>query len=350
MERKKVNKKIRKKMSKKEMMMRRTITIIVAVIIIVSGLGYVGKNIAASAEEKRLVEEKQRQVEEKQRQEEEARIRKEKEEELQVKIDEIIDSEHEKVVQAIESEVNGNNNYGVYYQDLVAGKVYEFNGTKDFIGASTVKVPLVIGVADLIQAGKLSPDDTVKFIQADYEGGTGILQGSEELNKPIKISRLIEVTITHSDNIATQMLQRVSTSITTVINTKTGINRKTGGNYINAKQLGILLKILYENKNNNPQYDVIIDHMKKTVFHDRLDKYVPYEIVAHKIGDNGGYAHDTGIIYTDRPYTLTVLTDGIGSETIAKMNKSVYDIKLETDSKIKELKTQYKNQYGIELK
>ncbi|MGL5150486.1 MAG: serine hydrolase [Clostridium sp.] len=331
---------VNKKRSKRIMMRRRGIFI--TFLVFVLGIGTLKlSDFRADAKEREIMQEQKRL-------DEEARIKKEKRDELDSKVNAILDSEHGKIIQAIESIVNSNNNYGIYYEDLVSGNVYEYNATKDFVGASTVKVPLVIGAADLIASGKLSPEQTVKYISSDYEGGTGILQGSSELNKPIKVSRLIEVTITHSDNIATQMLKRVSTDITKVVNSLTGIPRKTGGNYINAKQLGILMKRLYLNKGNNPQYDVILEHMRNTVFHDRLDKYVPQELVAHKIGNNGGYTHDTGIIYTNRPYTLTVLTQSVGSETMAKMNKSIYDIKLATDKEIEDLKAQYKTEFGIE--
>ena len=36
--------------------------------------------------------------------------------------------------------------------------------------------------------------------------------------------------------------------------------------------------------------------MKKTDFHDRLDKYVDKSIVAHKIGDYNDYVNDVGVV------------------------------------------------------
>ncbi|MBE6047004.1 MAG: serine hydrolase [Clostridium sp.] len=60
--------------------------------------------------------------------------------------------------------------------------------------------------------------------------------------------------------------------------------------------------------------------MKQTTTHDRIDKYIPNDIVAHKIGDYERYVNDIGIIYTDEPYILAIYTEDVmekGRENIA---------------------------------
>ena len=129
----------------------------------------------------------------------------------------------------------------------------------------------------------------------------------------------------------------------------TGESRNDEINNLTAKQQGIILRRLYDNPDNNPLYNIIIEHMKNTIFHDRLDKYLPYEIVAHKIGSYNEYTHDTGIVYSERPYSLSVYTKSINPEPIAKLSKIIYDLKISTDEKVKSLKESYKNEYGIDL-
>ena len=53
--------------------------------------------------------------------------------------------------------------------------------------------------------------------------------------------------------------------------------------------------------------------LKKTCCHDRLDKYIENDKVAHKFGNYYRYYHDAGIIYDDNPYILVVLTKDIGA-------------------------------------
>lgn len=68
--------------------------------------------------------------------------------------------------------------------------------------------------------------------------------------------------------------------------------------------------------------------MKETVFHDRLDKYVPKNIVAHKIGNYGAFVNDAGIVYAPKPYIIAVYTEGLtnADEIIANINKMLYEV------------------------
>lgn len=43
-----------------------------------------------------------------------------------------------------------------------------------------------------------------------------------------------------------------------------------------------------------------------------MDKYLPYEKVAHKIGSYYRYYHDIGIVYGKEIYALVVMTKDIG--------------------------------------
>ena len=70
--------------------------------------------------------------------------------------------------------------------------------------------------------------------------------------------------------------------------------------------------------------------MKETSSHDRLDKYIPIEMISHKIGDYDQYVNDIGIVHTKEPYILVVYTKGVmeeGRENIARISKTIYDIK-----------------------
>jgi len=51
----------------------------------------------------------------------------------------------------------------------------------------------------------------------------------------------------------------------------------------------------------------MIQTMKNTEFHDRIDKYIPREIVAHKIGNYAECVNDMAIVSKKNPYILVVL-------------------------------------------
>ena len=87
-----------------------------------------------------------------------------------------------------------------------------------------------------------------------------------------------------------------------------------------------ILMYTYDNKN-LPEFNHLIEVLTKTEFHDRLDKYIPQEIVAHKIGSNESYIHDVGIIFSDSPYILVIYTNGLAypDEKIAQISKAIYN-------------------------
>ncbi|MDZ5016718.1 serine hydrolase, partial [Clostridium perfringens] len=173
-----------------------------------------------------------------------------------------------------------------------------YNGDEYYVAASTTKIPLAMSVADDVYNGEYSMDTEIKYSYDDYEEGTGILW-QEDYIAPITVDDAIYLSIVYSDNIAKNMLRRIST-----ISTNDYISNITGNvslindeNKYTANQLGEVLKKLYLNEEKNPYYDNILEYMSETVFHDRIDKYLPYYNVAHKIGTYYRYYHDIGIIY-----------------------------------------------------
>ncbi|GKU23516.1 serine hydrolase [Clostridium folliculivorans] len=221
-------------------------------------------------------------------------------------------------------------NVGIAYYDLNSSLGFSINGDKAFKAASTVKVPISMATVDLIKENKLTMDQGVVYLSQDYEDGAGILQGTSRLSKPINISTLIDYSIKYSDNIAVNMLLRTITPdykysyIENIV--KHTVNRSE--NETSALDSLEILKKLYFNNDNNEYFKTIIDDMKNTVYHDRIDKYIPQEIVAHKIGDYEDYVNDIGIIYSNEPYILTVFTkntNGDPDELIAKLSKYIYE-------------------------
>lgn len=216
---------------------------------------------------------------------------------------------------------------GVFFEDLSNGKVSIKNDNKNYIAASTIKVALVMKVADLMHTGKVDENASIMYTKKCDESGTGVLQYErEKLREPIKCKELMKLAIEHSDNIATNMLWIKYNGVDDYIKDTVNVTRKQGNNYLTARTQALLLERLYKNPDKNPIYNEIIKWMKNTEFHDRLDKYIPYEKVAHKVGDNEEYIHDTGIVYTNSPYILVVYSKGEDPEQIAKLSKDIYNI------------------------
>lgn len=242
------------------------------------------------------------------------------------------------------------NNVGVYYYNLATGETYTINEDIYFISASLKKVPQVMMILDQIRDGELALDKVIHYRNEDFARGTGILQ-NEKYIRPITIKKAIELSIIYSDNIAFNMLKRVSgKDVNQYIKEICEENHKPESNTTTAYQQFKIYERLYNYKKIDSNYKMLEELLKNTVFHDRLDKYIPRELVAHKIGNFYRYYNDAGIIYLQEPYILVVLTKDIGrlskssppsgdenerclvdfgeeaSDLIARISKSIYDI------------------------
>lgn len=220
--------------------------------------------------------------------------------------------------------------YGIYYYDINSGLEYSLNDDKEFHAASTVKVPIAMMVSDKLSSGEISEDMLIEYTPEDKEDGAGVLQGSISPGDKVKVSDLMKCMIEESDNIATSMLKKNLGSVPDYIVSITGVNANNDKNYITPRQSGTILKKLYEESKTNVYYEKVLEMMKDTSSHDRLDKYIPIEIISHKIGDYDQYVNDIGIVHVKEPYILVVYTKGVmeeGRENIARISKAIYDIK-----------------------
>ncbi len=229
----------------------------------------------------------------------------------------ISQSENKNDIELIDKKVNEylgeyKDNVAIYFKNLNTNEEYTLNENTYYVSASTNKVPLSMLILDEVHKGEKSLDDLLYFNEEDRELGSGVLLNLEDIPN-LTINEAIYLSIVNSDNIAKNMLTRVAKNgITEYMRQIMKDNRIPYGNYITARQLGVLLNRLYENPDKNPYYDMLIDYMTKTAYHDRLDKYLDYNKVAHKIGNYYRYYHDVGIIYGEDPYILVILTKDIG--------------------------------------
>ena len=221
-------------------------------------------------------------------------------------------------------------NYGIYVTSLIDGETAQINGSKTFMGASTGKLPVLYYTQKMINEKKVNPNklytytDQINRMTYSYmRGGAGILQ-TKRLGNQYSLYTIMDWTCKYSDNQGANFLgyygankydQKMRNEISRVIG-----RRWDGIRYVTARENSLLLKEMYHNGGN------VLNYMSNTTYDkQRLPKYLPVH-VAHKIGDLYGYAHDCGIVYTNKPYIISVMTNNSNYETISRMSKEVYDI------------------------
>ncbi|MFI3623153.1 serine hydrolase [Vagococcus fluvialis] len=223
-------------------------------------------------------------------------------------------------------------NFGIYVMSLEDGSVASMNGNKTFTAASTGKLPAMYYTQKMINEKKIDPNRKYLYqdainqmpIYSYMRGGAGILQG-KPFGTYYSLDTMLNWTAKYSDNQGANFLGYYGAN-QYELKMRNEVSRIIGRQWISpfqvtAKENALLIAEM------NKQGGQVMRYMQNTVFdNQRIPKYLPVK-VAHKIGDVGSYVHDVAIVYTDRPYVLSVMTqNGQSYETISVLSKEIYDI------------------------
>jgi beta-lactamase class A len=224
----------------------------------------------------------------------------------------------------------GNDISGVslVYYDLTTDENIYINESETFVAASTYKVGLNLLTYYLAGIEEIDLNETITFDWIDYEDGTGILQQYSNIGS-YSIQELLDLSLIYSDNIATNMLGRFlggHTNARKLLYNILDVDYDYSDNIITAEIESKILKYVYDHTDDD-DFSHMIDMLTQTQFHDRLDKYLEQDIVAHKVGNYDTYIHDVGIILTDYPYILAIYTNNIenAEEKIGQISKAIYE-------------------------
>lgn len=219
-------------------------------------------------------------------------------------------------------------NIDLIYYNINSGNSIEYNKDDEFMAASTYKLLLNIVAYENIKDGFVSIDEEIPYYYHHYEEGTGLLQNM--YFKSIDLKTLLDYSIIYSDNIATNMIadylgghENIRKEGSEILN----INISLEENVLTAEEMFKALKYIYDHKEES-YFNHLLDIMTETIFNDRLDKYLPEEIVAHKIGSIDSYVHDVGIVLTDNPYFLIIYTNELeyADEKISDISRIIYNL------------------------
>ena len=132
---------------------------------------------------------------------------------------------------------NFNGEVGVYVKHLKTGKIVAINADELFPTASTIKIPIMVGVFDKIEKGELEYNKNLKIDKSRelYKGDAGILASLADSSN-ILLSQALMLSISVSDNSASLWLQQLAgtgTQINSLFNSygfeSTRVNSRTPG-------------------------------------------------------------------------------------------------------------------------
>jgi beta-lactamase class A len=234
------------------------------------------------------------------------------------------------------------------------------NSDRWFHAASTIKVPVLLGVFDAIEQKRFEPFSRVHVrnrFHSVMHGKPFRVQSSRDANadvhaalgKTMMIQELAEHMIVTSSNLATNLLLEI-VSLESIQDTLKrlhlhGIDLVRGvedeaaweagiNNRITADGLSAALRLIEERHAISAHAsDLMLDILHKQRFRSGIPAGLPDEArVANKTGEMSTVAHDGGIVYLDgrAPYVVVILTEweqgaDRRQHTIARISRSIYE-------------------------
>ncbi len=249
---------------------------------------------------------------------------------------------------------------GVAFYDYETQQSWSWQGDLWFHAASTIKVPVLLGVYGAIHAGLLSEESRVHVRNRFFslvDGSRFRVEASRDANpevqraigRTLKVKELTHHMIATSSNLATNLLidvigleemQRILAPLhLDGVELRRGVEDELAwqagiNNRVTANGLLQALRLIVEERAFSADVGQrMLDILHQQQFKDGIPAGLPEGTrVAHKTGEISTAAHDAGIVFLpDRePYVLAVLTQwppdaGRRREVIARISQSVFE-------------------------
>lgn len=248
---------------------------------------------------------------------------------------------------------------GVAAYDFEHHTTWSLNAARWFHAASTIKVPVLLGVYEAIEQGRLEPHSRVhvrnRFLSV-VDGRPFRVEQEREANaevhaalgRMLTVHALAEHMIVTSSNLATNVLldlvgvEAARASLARLhlggIDLQRGVEDEVAweagiNNRVTAAGLCDALRLVEEGKAISPEASrAMLDILHQQRFRSGIPAGLPDDArVAHKTGEISTVAHDAGIVYLDGrdAYVVVILTEwapdvGGRQETIARISRAVY--------------------------
>ena len=211
-----------------------------------------------------------------------------------------------------------NAKHSLYFEYLPTGTTVRNGDTESIVGASLLKLPVVMDLYRAAELGKVNLDTVVEVKPEMLNDQYGDLYKKGAGTK-ISLREAAAYALEKSDNTAILLVQDnirglLEPDETALAAVDADFDIAGSTVLINAKSYSSILKCLYfacyVNRDSSQE---ILDSLTKTPFGDRITAPIPPDIkVAHKIGVNVDTfsESDCGIFYVPRrPYTLCIMLD-----------------------------------------
>ncbi|MBN1168584.1 serine hydrolase [Candidatus Woesebacteria bacterium] len=221
----------------------------------------------------------------------------------------------EEIIEGFKSKTYGLTGvYGLYVFNLDSSISYGVEQETVFQAASLIKLPVMVGMYLEEELGKLNLDDTYILREEDKVGGSGSLSLKSE-GYEVTYRELIQLMGKQSDNTAYNIaLYTLGKDRTEQIISSIGMeNTSVEENKTTPEDIGLFFKKLWEGAIlKKDDQDELLSFLTNTIYEDHLAAGIPSDIrVAHKYGREVSVVNDAGIVYTDNPYVVVLMGQGV---------------------------------------
>jgi beta-lactamase class A len=222
---------------------------------------------------------------------------------------------------------------GVEVRELPSGAGFSIDAQERFSSASLIKVPVLVAAIQQAERGFLSLSQRVPVAASPNVGGSGILASLSDVSE-LSVRDLVELMITISDNLATNLLiQTLTPAVIAETIDAAGLQgtvlqrsmmdlaaRERGlDNFTTAADMTVLMREIACGTTifaNPPSYRIAREVLERQQVNDRLPRALPDGwTLAHKTGELDGVRHDAGFVTVGGQPVLAiaVLTEGFGT-------------------------------------
>ena len=229
-----------------------------------------------------------------------------------------------------------NYNVSVAFKDINTGYSYSYNSDKNYYAASTIKMLDAIYIYLNAYNGNLNLDTEVTYL-AKHKMGSSLKMKDYKIGDKVSLRKLVEYAITVSDNTAHNMLvDYIGKNTLKEFGQSLGATTTLVGNdifgTINNHDSMIYLETLNNLINNSGE----LGEELKSYFVNSDQNYLnfPDEGISavQKYGEYNSYYHANGIVYTENPYVVSILTlHGYDDfeKVIRNINTEIYNLQKE---------------------
>lgn len=216
------------------------------------------------------------------------------------------------------------NQYGTecsfYMVNLEDNATFGYNSDCYIATASTVKFPFAYYCYREIEKDNYSFDDSLLYKSGYYSGGTGVLKDSGS-GRYYSVETLLNYMIHYSDNIAFYMLQDYFgyegyNEMLSSDGFETYINQTTKWGKISSHALGYYWTQVYSYKDECTEGAVLWDTLVNACSNFLLWPFSEIGcedyVIAHKSGWASPGYHDSGIVLSEHPFVIVVMTNSEG--------------------------------------